>query len=62
MEDVLHNQQWKGTGKFKLDQLVAQHRNAFVTMQQCADYVKFQLPNKLSRVKYLLKSIESGDP
>eukprot|EP00957_Ditylum_brightwellii_P003521 266680-Ditylum_brightwellii.AAC.1 len=31
-------------------------------MQQCAKYVKFQLPNELSRVKYLLKSIESGDP
>eukprot|EP00957_Ditylum_brightwellii_P070687 5371812-Ditylum_brightwellii.AAC.1 len=29
MEDVLYNRQWKGTGNFKLDQLVAQHRNAF---------------------------------
>eukprot|EP00957_Ditylum_brightwellii_P054571 4134851-Ditylum_brightwellii.AAC.1 len=62
MEDVLHNWQWKGAENFKLDQFVAQHRNVFVMMQQCAKYVKFQSPNELSRVKYLLKSIESGDP
>eukprot|EP00957_Ditylum_brightwellii_P138658 10569058-Ditylum_brightwellii.AAC.1 len=51
----------KGTGSFKLNQFVAQHRNAFVTMQQCSEHVKCQLPNELSRVKYLLKGIECGN-
>eukprot|EP00957_Ditylum_brightwellii_P187226 14259256-Ditylum_brightwellii.AAC.1 len=39
----------EGAGNFKLDQIVAHYRNLFVTMQQCAEYVKFQLSNELSR-------------
>ena len=31
-------------------------------MQQCAEYVSFQLPNKHTRVGYLLEGIQSIDP
>ena len=41
---------------------MAQHRNAFVSMQQCAEHVSFQLPNEHTRVGYLLEGIQSMDP
>eukprot|EP00957_Ditylum_brightwellii_P094215 7173396-Ditylum_brightwellii.AAC.1 len=30
-------------------------------MQQCSEHVDFQLPNQLTRVKYLVDGIECGD-
>ena len=59
---LLHNQVWKGQSNFPLEGFVAQHRNAFVSMQQCAKHVSFQLPNEHTRVGYLLEGIQSMDP
>ena len=31
-------------------------------MQQCAEHIAYQLPNKLTRVGYLLEGIQCSDP
>ena len=60
-DDLLHTQEWKGKSNFSLEKFIAQHRNAFVSMQQCAEHVAFQLPNKHTRVTYLLDAIHCND-
>ena len=60
-DDLLHTYKWKGQSNFSLDKFISQHRNAFVSMQQCAIHVEFQLPNEYSRVGYLLDAIETTD-
>ena len=60
-DDLLHNRKWKGNTNLSLDRFISQHRNAFVSMTQCAEHVPFQLPNALSRVNYLLDAIECND-
>jgi len=60
-DDLLHTRKWKGQTNFSLDKFISQHRNAFVSMQQCAEHVEFQLPNAYSRVGYLLDAIETSD-
>jgi hypothetical protein len=44
-----------------LEKFIAQHRNAFVSMTQCADHVPHQLPNERTRVTYLLDAIKCSD-
>ena len=61
-DDLLHNRVWKGQSNFPLEGFVTQHRNAFVSMQQCAEHVSFQLRNEHTRVGYLLEGIQSMDP
>ena len=61
-DDLLHNQVWKGQSNFPLEGFVAQHLNAFVSMQQCAEHVSFQLLNEHMKVGYLLEGIQSMDP
>ena len=34
------------------------HCNAYVSMSQCVQHVEYQLPNEMTRVTYLLDSIE----
>ena len=53
---------WKGQSNFPLEGFITQHRNAFVSMQQCAEHIAFELPNKLTRVGYLLEGIQCSDP
>jgi hypothetical protein len=60
-DELLHSRKWKGQTNFSLEKFVAQHRNAFVSMSQCANHVAFQLPNELTRVTYLLDAIECND-
>ena len=60
-DELLHTYKWKGQSNFLLDKFISQHRNAFVSMQQCAFHVEFQLPNEYSRVGYLLDAIEKTD-
>ena len=56
---MIHSRKWKGqSGGFTLEKFIAQHRNAFVSMSQCAAHVNFQLPNENTRVRYLLNAIE----
>jgi hypothetical protein len=61
-ESLLHTRRWKGQSNFPLEKHCAQHRNAYVSMEQCAHHVDYQLPNQHSRVGYLLAGIENNDP
>ena len=45
-DDLLHTRVWKGQSSFPLEGFIAQHRNAFVSMQQCAGHIAYQLPNE----------------
>ena len=60
-DNLLHTRIWKGQGNFSLERFIGQHRNAFVSMTQCAQHIEFQLPNEYTRVGYLLDAIQSGD-
>ena len=60
-EQLLHTRKWKGQSNFSLESFIAQHRNAFVSLQACAEHVTYQLPNEHSRVKLLLDAIENSD-
>jgi hypothetical protein len=44
-----------------MDRFIAQHRNAFVSMQAAAEHITYQLPNEHSRVGYLLDAIQCSD-
>ena len=61
-DDLLHTRVWKGQSNFPLEGFIAQHHNAFVSMQQCAEHIAYQLPNELTRVGYLLEGIPCSDP
>jgi hypothetical protein len=61
-DELLHNRQCKGQSNFSLEKFSAQYRNAYVTMRQSAAHVTFQLPNKRTRVTYLLDAIQNSDP
>jgi hypothetical protein len=62
-EQLLHTRLvWKGQSNFPIDRFIAQHRNAFVSMQAAAECVTYQLPrNEHSRVGYLLDAIQISD-
>ena len=60
-DDLLHTRIWKGQSNFPLEGFIGQHRNAFVSMQQCAAHVEYQLPNSHTRVGYLLEGIQCSD-
>ena len=40
-DKLLHTCRWKAQGNFSLDRFIAQHCNAFVSMQQCAEHVAY---------------------
>jgi predicted DNA-binding WGR domain protein len=60
-EQLLHTRLWKGQSNFTLERFIAQHRNAFVSMQAAAEHVTYQLPNEHSRVGYLLDAIQCNN-
>jgi hypothetical protein len=60
-EQLLHTRLWKGQSNFTLERFIAQHRNAFVSMQAAAEHVTYQLPNEHSRVGYLIDAIQCND-
>jgi hypothetical protein len=60
-EQLLHTRVWKGQSNFTLERFIAQHRNAFVSMQAAAEHVTYQLPNERSRVGFLLEAIQNSD-
>ena len=60
-DELIHSRKWKGQANFSLDKFVSMHRNAYVSMQQCAEHVDFQLPNQHYRVGFLLDGIETTD-
>jgi hypothetical protein len=57
-EGLLHNQRWKGQSNFALEKHCAQHRNVFISVEQCSQHVDYQLPNEHSGVGYVLTSIK----
>ena len=57
-EQLLHTRMWKGQSNLTLERLIAQHRNAFVSMQAVAEHVTYQLQNEHSRVGCLLDAIQ----
>ena len=61
-DDLLHARVWKGQSNFPLEGFIAQHHNAFISMQQCAEHIAYQLPNELTRVGYLLEGIQCPNP
>jgi hypothetical protein len=60
-DELIHNRVWKGQSNYSLEKFIAHHRNAYVSMQQCAEHVAFQLPNDHTRVGFLLDGIQSSD-
>ena len=60
-EQLLHNRVWKGQGNFTLEGFITLHRNAFISMQACAQHVDYRLPNEHSRVGFLLDAIQCPD-
>ena len=56
--DLVTNRVWKGQGNFPLERFIAQHRNAYVLLQECALHVPYQLPNQFTRVTNLLDGIQ----
>jgi hypothetical protein len=38
-EQLLHTRIWKGQSKFTLERFIAQHRNAYVSMQAASNHV-----------------------
>ena len=60
-DDLLHTRVWKGQSTFPLEGFIAQHQNAFMSIQQCVKHVEYKLPNSHIRVSYLLDSIQCSD-
>jgi hypothetical protein len=60
-EAVLHTRTWKGQSNFSLESFISQHRNAYVSLEACAEHVQYQLPNQHSRVGFLLDAIQNND-
>ena len=60
-DDLLHQRQWKKQNTFPLEGFIGQHCNAFISMQQCAEHVSYQLPNEHTWVGYLLEGIQCAD-
>ena len=60
-ENLLHTRVWKGQSNFSLEAFISQHRNAYVSMEACAQHVQYQLPNEHSRVGFLLDAIQNSD-
>ena len=56
-DDLLYTRQWKGQLNFHLEGFIAQHRTAFISMQQCTDHVEYQLLNEHAQVGCLLEGI-----
>jgi hypothetical protein len=57
-EQLMHMRLWKGQSNFTLERFIAQHRNAFVSIQAAAKHMTYQIPNSHSRVGYLLDAIQ----
>ena len=61
-EDFINNRKWKGNSNYPLANHVSGHRNAYISLVACSDHIDYQLPNGLTRVRKLVRSIECSDP
>ena len=60
-ENFMKTRVWKGNNNFSLEKFIEQHRAAYISMQQCAEHVPYQLPNENTRVRYLMDNIQCLD-
>ena len=51
--------EWKGQSNFSLEALITQHRNAFTSLQECAEHTSYQLLTEEGRVRKLIDCIVS---
>ena len=51
--------EWKGQSNFLLEALITQHRNAFTSLQECAEHTSYQVLTEEGRVRKLLDCIVS---
>jgi hypothetical protein len=58
---IISHSKWKGQSNFPLDKFAALHRNAHLSLMQCAEHIPFQLSNERTRVTNFLNAIESTD-
>ena len=56
----LMNTKWNGR-TYSLEKFTGLHRSAYVTLEEAATYVQFQLPNERSRVGFLIDNIQCSD-
>jgi hypothetical protein len=62
-EDRVMTRVWKGNvSSFTLEHYIQMHRQAFISMVQCADHIEFQIPNERTRVKHMIDNIQCSDP
>ena len=63
MSTLLLTYKWKANSFHTLDLFISQHRTVYTSIQVCSLYVEYQLPNKYTRVGYMLDGIEcNGTP
>ena len=59
IDALLHTRKWKGQSNLPLEKFVQQHRNAYISMQECTVHVQYQLLNDNTRVGYFLDVLDS---
>ena len=57
-DTFLKTRYWKGNTALTLDRVTEHHRNDYISMQQCAEHISYQLPNERTQVGYLLDTIQ----
>ena len=61
-ESTLQTYKWSGTANVTLAHHMGKHRQAFITLTECAEHIPVDVPNERARVTYLMESINSVDP
>ena len=61
-DDFLKTKIWKGNTNHSLERFMEKHSSAYITLQQCAEHVTYQIPHDRTRVKYLIDAINCNEP
>ena len=61
-EETLQSRKWNGMTNVTLSQHMSKHRQAYITLSECAEHIPVELPSGRSRVTYLMDSFSSQDP
>jgi hypothetical protein len=56
-ETILQTQKWSGTTNVTLAQHMGRHRQAFITLTECAEHLPVNVPNECSCVTHLMELI-----
>eukprot|EP00957_Ditylum_brightwellii_P071602 5443724-Ditylum_brightwellii.AAC.1 len=60
-DKFLQGKVWNGQTLYPLERFIGQHRGAFIAMKEVTEHVPLQLPNKFTRVGFLLAGITSSE-